>query len=202
MEQRFLLPSPAYFEMQVLLRVDRDGSLPLPLDPHDLPPASLEHLPISRLIQEQKLAVAEGEVGQSLVLTDGGRSHMRRLVIDYHLELIRLSEASDEFFGSRVRGLMAAGYRRILLYGASDTAHAMVDFLRDSPIEVVGVIDDDPAKQGTMLRGIRVVGPAEIPEAGIDAIVVTTVAFEDVILRERASRMTGSQKVVGLFELA
>jgi FlaA1/EpsC-like NDP-sugar epimerase len=202
MEQRFLLPSPAYYEMQVLLRIDRAGSVSLPLDPRELPLPSLEHLPITRLIQEKILAVRETEGSQVVVLTDAGRAHMRRLVIDYHLELISLGEASDGFFRERVRALTAMGCKRVLLYGASDTARALIAFLHDSAIAVVGVIDDDPAKRGTQLGGVPVIGPADVAGLEFDTVVVTTVAFEEVILRERAARLPSGQKVVGLFESA
>jgi hypothetical protein len=200
MEPRFLLPSPAYHEMKVLLRIDRSGSVSLPLDPRDFPLPSLAHLPITRLVNDGVLAVREMDGGQVVVVTDAGKAYMRRLVIDYQLELIGLREASEEFFRERVRALVAMGCRRVVLYGASDTARALVGFLDDSPIDVLAVVDDDPGKQGSEFGGAQVLGPAGIASMEFDTVVVTTVAFEEVILRERAARLPGSQRVVGLFE--
>jgi hypothetical protein len=188
--------------MQVLLRIDRSGSVSLPLDPHDFEAPSLEHLPIGRLLGEGVLATREVDGAPAIALTEAGRAHMRRLVIDYHLEIIGLREASNEFFRERVRALAAAGCRRVLLYGASDTARALVEFLQESPVQVLGVIDDDPAKQGKPMGGIPVFGPSDAAALDFDAVVVTTVAFEATILRERAARIPGGRKVFGLFESA
>jgi hypothetical protein len=202
MDRRFLLPSPAYHEMQLLLRLDRAGSLALPLDPRDFPPSSLQSVHIAGLIQD-KLLVSQDENDEGRVmLTELGRAHMRRLVVDYQLELIGLREASDEFFRERVQALVGAGYRRVVLYGASDTARALIEFLRQSPINVVAIIDDRQEKQGTSLAGFEIVAPASLSALEFDTVVVTTVDFEKVILRERVAHLPGSPRAIGLFEIS
>lgn len=200
MEQRFLVASPMYHELQVLLTIARIGPISLPLDPRVLPDVSFEQLPIARMIGEGVLAVQGAADEQVVTLTEPGRRHMRRLAIDYHLELMSLREATDEFFRERVAALEDLGCTRILLYGASDTARAMIGFLMASRITVVGVVDDDPQKQGSRFVGVPVIGAAGIEAMEFDTVVVTTVAFEDEILSKIAGGTRAARRVIGLFE--
>ena len=202
MEQRFLIPSPSYDEMRVLLAIHKNGSVRLPLDPRELPASSLEHLPIARLIEDKILEIRESGGGQTIGLTPLGMTHMRRLVIDYHLELMSLRKTSDDFFRDRVKALSAASCRRILLYGASDTARALIEFLQDSTISVVGIVDDDSSKHGLLIGGVQVFSPADIINTSFDTLVVTAVAFEQEILRKTTATVPPERKIVGLFEIA
>jgi len=200
MEQQFLVPSPMYHELRVLLGIDSAGSIRLPLDPRVLPALSLEQLPIARMIEEGVLVVANKDGEPAVCLTEVGRAHMRRLAIDYHLELMGLREVTDRFFEERTDALLAEGCKRVLLYGASDTARVMVAFLGRAAIQVAAVVDDDPGKQGTKLGGVRIVGREQIDTVDFDTIVVTTVAFEDEILRKLSTLGPPQRRLIGLFE--
>jgi hypothetical protein len=200
MEEQFLVPSPIYHELQILLLIERSGPISLPLDPRVLPALSLEQLPLARLIDDGVLSVQDASCQQVVALTDRGRSHMRRLAIDYHLELMALRETTDAFFRERIATLAAAGFRRILLHGASDTARAFIECLRGSAIKIVGIVDDDPRKHGGVLGGIPILGPGGMGRVEFDLIVVTTVAYEDDILKRYRAVNDATRRVVGLFD--
>jgi hypothetical protein len=200
MDPRFLIPSPSQHELMLLLTIHRRGAIPMPVNPQELPPAALQHVPLSRLIDDGLVTIAEGSGGRAMTLTLDGHAHLRRLVIDYHLELMDLRRASNDFVAERVRMLERLGCARVLLYGASDTARVLLEVLKDSPIQVVAVLDDDPAKQGSTIGGVPVVSPARSPEYEFDSVVVTTVAFQDAILREKRAVLPAGKQLVGLFD--
>jgi len=72
--------------------------------------------------------------------------------------------------------------KRLLIIGAGDAAEKMLREIRDNPrlnYEVVGFLDDDPAKRGMKIHGVPVLGP--IPEihklayeAKMDEILIAT----------------------------
>ncbi|HET8667314.1 MAG TPA: hypothetical protein VFM10_04980, partial [Terriglobales bacterium] len=52
--------------------------------------------------------------------------------------------------------------KRIVLYGAGRAGALLVKELADVPeVEIVGFVDDDPKKVGTLLSGVRVLGTGE-----------------------------------------
>lgn len=200
MEYRFLTQSPVLHELALLLAIHRRGSLPLPLDPALVPSVGLEQVPLGRLIEEGWLAMQPHAGSERITLTPQGERYLRALVIDYHLELMALRRSSDEFVADRVNSLRNEGCRRIILYGASDTARVLLAFLPQSGIVALAVVDDDVRKQGQTLEGVPIIPPTAAVGLDFDSVVVTTVAFQDVILRERSRFIPGGKRMLGLFD--
>ena len=200
MEPRFFKLTASYHELMLLLAVHRRGGLTMPLNPQELRPAALEQVQIARLLDERIVEIRPESGGQVLRLTRTGLSHLRMLVIDYHLEMMNLRAVSNEFVIERVRMLERLGCARILLYGASDTARVLLEFLANSLIRVVAVLDDDPRKHGTTMGDVPVVSPARMNEYDVDSVVVTTVAFQDAILRQKAGVIPTGKRLIGLFD--
>lgn len=200
MTARFLTRSATHHELMLLLAVHERGGLALPVTPSELPSGVLEHVPLARLLEGGTLRKETSGDGIRIVLSEAGMTHLRMLVVDYHLELMELRRTSDAFMAERVAMLASRGCRRVLLYGASDTAQVLLEFLRSSPIEVLGVIDDDPAKQGTLLGGVPIVAASDASRLPVDSIVVTTVAFQDEILRKGRGLPGPGKRFIGLFD--
>jgi hypothetical protein len=200
MSSRFLKATPSYYEMKLLLAVNRHSGLSVPINPHDLPPSTLESVPLSRLLDDGLATLASGESGTILQLTAKGVSHLRGMLIDYHLELMELRAGTDDLFNELVVMLTEAGCSRIVLYGASDTARVLLDYVKDSAISVAGIIDDDVAKQGSLFAGVPVLAPKELEHMECDTVVVTTVMFQEGIMQERARIVPPAIKLIGLFD--
>jgi len=75
---------------------------------------------------------------------------------------IRFSWRLGSLPSERRRSTAARGAKRTIIVGAGDAgsllARAMTED-RTSPYHVIGFLDDDPAKQGIFIHGIRVLGP-------------------------------------------
>ena len=70
--------------------------------------------------------------------------------------------------------------KRVLLVGAGDAGNALIKEIRNSEYlseKVVGVIDDNPAKIGSYIHGVKVVGNRDtiirnVKELGVDEIII------------------------------
>ncbi len=85
--------------------------------------------------------------------------------IDWMVSVLAVGGVRFGFRG--LRQYMAASRRhgrRVLLYGAGDTGIFTLRMLRQAPdldLAPVGFLDDDPAKQGCTVQGLRVLGTAD-----------------------------------------
>jgi hypothetical protein len=186
--------------MMMLLTVHRKNGVSVPVNPQEFPPAALDSVPLSRLLDEGIVSLHSADNGTIMRLTPHGLAHLRGMLIDYHLELMDLRRGSNEFFSELVDTLKSASCSQIVLYGASDTARVLLDFLKDSGIRVTGILDDDRMKQGTRFGGVPVFAPSQLASLEFDSVVVTTVLFQDRILKDKARIIPASKRLIGLFD--
>jgi FlaA1/EpsC-like NDP-sugar epimerase len=80
----------------------------------------------------------------------------------------------------------------------------------DMPLEIRGFVDDDPAKQGTVIHGVKVIGatgdlPKLVPELGIDHVVITIAQASRTQIRRIVeiceSVPVKAQIIPGLYEI-
>jgi len=84
---------------------------------------------------------------------------------------------------SRQRAARNSGKGRsaVLLVGAGSAGVMAVREIRsrgEHDMDLRGFVDDDPAKQGAVISGLRVLGPTEslpvlVPALGIDQVIIT-----------------------------
>jgi FlaA1/EpsC-like NDP-sugar epimerase len=86
-----------------------------------------------------------------------------------------------------IKKIIEKGFKRILFYGAGEVAAIMLKVLNDDrsiPLQVVGVIDDDPSKQGMTIVNIPIIGLADISKFNHDGIFISSYTHH-VIIREK-----------------
>lgn len=93
--------------------------------------------------------------------------------------------------------------KKLLLFGAG---RSCINFIEQNPaLRVVAIADNDPAKWGTQLRGISIVSPAQLHGLAFDAIVVTTVWSDSVLVQlaelgygDRETLIPGKREMKGM----
>lgn len=71
--------------------------------------------------------------------------------------------------------------KKAAVYGAGQHTLRVEDVLRTSPVELVGVIDDDAVRHGARVAGLTVMSPARAVEMGARAVVLSSDAAEDAL---------------------
>lgn len=80
----------------------------------------------------------------------------------------------------------ADGLRRVALYGAGEFAKGCADALCEPPLEIVGFIDDDPARRGRRVWGFPVLCPDVALTADLDAVILTAPSCEEALWNRTA----------------
>jgi FlaA1/EpsC-like NDP-sugar epimerase len=150
----------------------------------------------------------------SVILIDaalafGGALSVRvtRRVLYESYERERLDRTASRMLGARRRR------KPVLLVGAGRGGVLAVREIQargDFDIEVVGFVDDDPLKQGTVIHGVRVLGtirdlPRLVRELGIDHVVITIAETRRQLLRRIAETCQKSgvrmRSIPGFYEI-
>jgi FlaA1/EpsC-like NDP-sugar epimerase len=96
-------------------------------------------------------------------------------ILDFVLSLALLSAAhafAKVLYERRSAGARTAA-KRVAVYGAGKAGWTLVSEIRGNPqigYEVVGFFDDDPAKLGLRLQGVRVLGGRQVVESQVRAL--------------------------------
>jgi UDP-GlcNAc:undecaprenyl-phosphate/decaprenyl-phosphate GlcNAc-1-phosphate transferase len=110
-------------------------------------------------------------------------------VIDAVLMFLFLAGSRMAFrlFRQIVPAVSKNGGRRVLIYGAGDAGELLLRELRnnrDLHLAPIGFLDDDPAKSGKVIHGLRVFGgngdlSAVCSQHGIDEVVISSMKMTE-----------------------
>ena len=89
--------------------------------------------------------------------------------------------------------------RRVLIFGAGAAGQAAVRFLgRVAPGRVVGVVDNDPAKEGASIEGFTVTRFDKMARSAYDVVVIASLpGFQPISAQLAAAGLTPNQQFLG-----
>lgn len=180
---RYLEPSPRMRELQLMeLLADRpESSQSLLGERVGLTPARVNAY-IRAFAERGYLVTEQRARGMAYRLTAEGRRCMAFHQVSYRAELVRLTRSARVRFREFFRELRDQGVARVVLYGAGETGEVVLDALAGCEwVSVAAVVDDDPARQGGELHGVRISSPGLLNQVEADAVVVTAItALEQI----------------------
>lgn len=191
-----------YYRFVVLKKIAALGKISVPVESDDLELLhAISKVQPQHLIQEglvQKIEQPDESV--DLVLTEKGKLVLKKHYIDFRLELLQLEGTLEKFYSEITRKLYKRNIKKIALYGASDTARSFSGYLLNHGFEIQCILDDDTSKQGKPFLGCTVISPEEISTYEIDAVIITTVEYQDQILDNFLRLTAGRYTVIPLFD--
>jgi Mn-dependent DtxR family transcriptional regulator len=102
--------------------------------------------------------------------------HFLEYTVHYYIDLKKnLAEKLDS--------ISKQGVKRAVFYGAGDVMEVAFVISHEANIEVLGIIDDDKAKQGTKKFNFTIGGPETIRDLKPDAIIITSMRYKDKIIK-------------------
>ena len=115
------------------------------------------------------------------LLTEEGEATRRTMFATYSSELVRLYSSLKQSILDKLKALERKGVRKVVLFGASETCEVVLSALRQSPFEVVAVVDNDPEKHGKLFHGQVIASPRILDDLRCQAVVITTYGRQDEI---------------------
>lgn len=180
---RFIKPSREYREISILTEIAND--------PYASQRALARESSLSLAVLNEYLddLVSRGLVeieGASprnyrYKLTPLGVQRRNELFFDVSREIIQFYGHMKCEFRRRLEEHYAQGVRRVVLFGAAETGELVCNASLETPIEIAGIVDNDPEKQGRMLCGLPIRSPGDIAEWKPDAVIITSFGHMDEI---------------------
>lgn len=182
-EFRFIEPGRPYRELRILSEIGRKSAISQrALAQSALIGPTMVHRYVTQLSREGLIAI-KGENNRSFRyrLTQSGAERRDELFHEVSKEAVQFYGLVKREFKERLRSHAASGATRVVLFGAAETAEIVLAAAQDSGLEVVGIVDSDPAKHGHKIGDLIVTSPAEIARMAPDTVVITSFGHTEEI---------------------
>jgi DNA-binding MarR family transcriptional regulator len=101
--------------------------------------------------------------------------HFLHYTVSYYINL-------KKEITSKLNQIISKGHRRILFYGAGEVMEVALVCLHETNLELLGIIDDSPDKQGRKIFNYTIQSAEAIRTLRPDIILVTSIKYQDRIL--------------------
>ena len=136
-----------------------------------------------KCLKEEGFITVTGKTNrtQSYHLTQYGQNELRESLLAYSSEIVQLYTAVKCEIAQIMDGFYREGIRTLVLFGVAETAEVVFAAIKNSPLIIIGVVDNDSAKQGKPFNGLIVQEPQKLEEIDPDAVVITSFGKQDEI---------------------
>lgn len=180
---QFLSPTKLFRRLSVMLAINEAPSN----SQHAI--ARQTHLSSSMVnnyiksLQQEGLIRVTGDTNrtQRYHLTDRGRNTLREDFLCYSAEIVRLYGAVKSEISGILREFQDENIHTIVLFGVAETAEVVHAAMKQTDLEIVGVVDSDPKKQGQLFNGLVIQAPEMLQQIHPDAVVITSFGRQEEI---------------------
>jgi len=185
LKNTFLKPTKDLYNLQLLEEISKDSFVSQRKLSHNLGVAlGVTNLCLKKMINKGLVKVRGiNHKRISYYLTSKGLSEKTQLTYRFLQHTISYYVNLKRNIAAQFNLLSKSNLRRIVFYGAGEVMEVAYIVLHDTPLELIGIVDDDPKKQGKKMFGFDVQFPEIIKELNPDAIVLTSIKYRKEILR-------------------
>ncbi len=107
-------------------------------------------------------------------LTGVGARYQRQLSLQQYSTALHSLRRHEDRIRAVLRDVKDRGLTRVVFYGAGDIMDATCRVALEVGLDVVGAVDDDPARQQVQRTGLVIGSPQSINHLKPDAVLITT----------------------------
>ena len=122
------------------------------------------------------------------ILTPKGFAEKSRLTYEFIQYSFRFYKRARSELKTLFTALEDDGVSRVVFYGAGDLAEIAYVSLKETGLELAGIVDD--FKAGEKFLGLNVMAPSTLEELAYDKIIVTSISSKDAICENLAKLNT------------
>ena len=136
-----------------------------------------------RELSKEELISIQGKTNRTMSynLTPRGTRVKMTLLITYTLETTGLYQDAKQEFAQRLQKIYEEGIHNAVLFGAGETAEILYNASKSLDIEIIGIVDNDPDKQGTLFGNLIIQPPEFIERINPDGVIIASVGRQDEI---------------------
>ncbi len=139
-----------------------------------------------KMFQEKGLVKFKGKTNrtQSYYLTATGQNKLISSLLAYSAEIIQLYSSAKRALSSRLNSMYSEGIKKIIMFGAAETAEVVHAAMQETPLKAIAVLDSDTAKQGKPFNGFTIQKPEKLEGISADAVLITSFGKQKEIYRQ------------------
>jgi len=193
-DSAYLTPTKRFRRLSVLLSIhNTPGASQHKLGELTFLSSSMVNNYIKDLKAENLLTVS-GKTNrtQKYHLTSDGLSVLTQSLLSYSAEIVRLYGTVKTEISNILNGFYKEGIRSIVLFGVAETAEIVYAAIKQTQLEITGVVDSDVNKQGRVFNGLKIQSPDQLEKIKPDAVVITSFGRQEEIYHQ-VRRLAGDE---------
>ena len=188
---QFLKASPLFKRLLILTALEQNPSISQHTLAHEVGLTSSMVNNYIRDLSENRLISVKGSTNRTMSynLTPKGLREKMSLLISYNLETTSLYMDAKKEFAQRLQKIYEEGIHSAVLFGAGETAEIIYNASQSLKLEIIGIVDNDPAKQQKLFGNLVIKSPHCIEEIKPDGVIIASVGRQDEIYKQIAVLM-------------
>ena len=139
-----------------------------------------------RKLSKRELIRIKGNTNRTMNynLTPKGFEEKMSLLVAYSLETTGLYQDAKQEFAQRLKEIYEEGVHNAVLFGAGETAEILFNASKSLDLEIIGIVDNDPNKQGKLFGNLIIQPPDFIERISPDGVIIASVGRQDEIYKQ------------------
>jgi len=180
---KFFVFSPRLKRLLILTAVEKNPTISQHNLAHEVGLTSSMVNNYIRDLSQEALIKIKGRTNRTMSynLTAKGFKEKMSLLVSYNLETTVLYMDAKQEFSQRLQEIYDEGIHRAVLFGAGETAEIIYNASKSLALEIIGIVDNDPAKQGKSFANLIVETPHRIERIRPDGVIIASIGRQDEI---------------------
>lgn len=139
-----------------------------------------------RELSQKGMIQVKGNTNRTMTynLTPKGLKEKMSLLIAYTVETTGLYQDAKQEFAQKLQRIYEEGIHNAVLFGAGETAEILYNASKSLDLEIIGIVDNDPDKQGNLFGNLIIQPPEYIKRISPDGVIIASVGRQDEIYAE------------------
>lgn len=183
---KFFVFSPLFKRLRILTAVEKNPTISQHTLAHEVGLTSSMINNYIRDLSKEALIKIKGRTNRTMTynLTAKGLKEKLSLLVSYNLETTTLYMEAKQEFAQRLQEIYDEGVHRAVLFGAGETAEILYNASKSLPLEIIGIVDNDPDKQGKSFANLIVELPQRIERIRPDGVIIASIGRQDEIYKQ------------------
>ncbi len=153
--------------------------------------------------QKNKLVTVTGNTNRttSYHLSASGRNMLISSLLSYSTDIVQIYGAAKRELSASLNKINSHGVNSITLFGAAETCEVVHAAIKETPLKVVAILDNDRNKQGKPFNGLIIQPPELLRQIEFDAVVITSFGKQEEIYKNIIKIRGSDKNIIKLTDL-